>query len=327
MRTSEEAMTLDIRTLPGEAYLVGTAEDVSAAPEIFDRAARALAEHGVEPMSVKAYGPRAAMAEASRALAVPATFLESRSVGLQIWAVQGEVASAAGGRLWNGGDFRVLHVPCVRGSGGSAPRQAESMFAKAGELLAAHGFAWRHVARTWIYLARLLDWYGEFNGVRTEVYRRAGLTAFPASTGIQGRTDGEECQMDLLAVDGLPVRLIRTTPRQSEAFAYGSAFSRGAVVGRTIHVSGTASIGADGRTLHVGDPEAQFAETLDNVAALLSAEGARLKDVVSATLFCRDEGVLESCLARRLAPFPFVPVVAHVCRPDLLVEIEAVAAV
>jgi len=46
-------------------------------------------------------------------------------------------------------------------------------------------------------------------------------------------------------------------------------------------------------------------------------------------LFCKNEGVLEQyCQVTRLlqlGDFPVIPVVADVCRPELLVEIEAVA--
>lgn len=315
---------METRSLGEEIYLTGTSDDPHA---LVARAREALAEHDAEPMFVKAYGPPDVLA---KVLGFPSTILDSRFVGLQVWGVPStSVTAVESGRLWSGSDFRVLHLSSLRGDGGGACGQAKSMFAKAAERLALHGFGWNHAARTWIYLARLLEWYREFNGVRTEVYRRAGLTGFPASTGIQGHNNGEECLMDLLAVEGLTVRWIRATPRQNEAFSYGSAFSRGAVIERgkhrTIHISGTASIDAEGRTIYLGDPEAQLAETLRNIAALLALEGARLEDVVTATLFCKDAGVLERCV--RIVPFPFVPVIADVCRPDLLVEIEAIAAV
>jgi len=45
-----------------------------------------------------------------------------------------------------------------------------------------------HVARTWLYLDNLLDWYDDFNVVRTSFFRKhdvfRGLV--PASTGIGG---------------------------------------------------------------------------------------------------------------------------------------------
>ena len=72
------------------------------------------------------------------------------------------------------------------------------MFTNAGLGLKAHGLTYRNVVRTWIYVARLLEWYDDFNRVRTAHYRLAGFgveggAAFPASTGIQGHYEDEEC--------------------------------------------------------------------------------------------------------------------------------------
>jgi len=83
--------------------------------------------------------------------------------------------------------------------------------------------------------------------------------------------------------------------------------------------------------VHCGDREAQCLETLLSIAALLEERGGGLKDISSATLFCKDARVYDAFEgATRLLgvpPFPKVAVLADVCRPDLLVEIEAVALV
>lgn len=307
---------IQARRFGDEVYV--TSDDVAEAHRALD---------GARPMSVRAYG-----------MACPGlgrvTRLENPIPRLQIWGVAGDVTETDGGRLWTADRFRMLQLSSIRGEGRGETSQAAAMFARAREALGRNGFTWRHAARTWIYLARILDWYGEFNRIRREHFQAAGVgPAFPASTGIQGRSgDGEECQMDLLAVENVPVRFIHKTPRQNEPFNYGSAFSRGAVIQRnghrTVHVSGTASIDGEGRTVHADDPVAQAKETLGNVEALLGDEGGGLETVVSSTLFCRDADVLRTCLrALEPLPFPVVPVVAHVCRPDLFVELEAVAVI
>ncbi len=70
--------------------------------------------------------------------------------------------------------------------------------------------------------------------------------------------------MDLLAIDVGPraewVRALLGSARQNPPSCYGSSFSRGVALGagpRTILVSGTSSIGLDGRTRHARDPEGQ----------------------------------------------------------------------
>lgn len=165
------------------------------------------------------------------------------------------------------------------------------MFANVGDALVAHGMKYPNVVRTWIYVAHLLDWYGDMNRVRTAHYRSKGLgieggPAFPASTGIMGRSGAEECLMDVLAVENLlPGRVVATpinrSAKQHSSFNYGSSFSRAMALEiegrRTIHVSGTASINAAGQITHLGDAEHQCLETLLSIAAILAEQGGGLK--------------------------------------------------
>jgi enamine deaminase RidA (YjgF/YER057c/UK114 family) len=268
---------------------------------------------------------------------------------------QGQIS----GREWIGRDFRQLVLASIDGLAGggshgvmrpeSPPDQARRMLSRASAALSARGYSFGQVARTWIYLSRVLDWYGDFNGVRNAHFGAAGLSSkssaegssvFPASTGIQASSDTEECVMDLLAIDAgtaghLAVRPVLRSDRQGQAFSYGSAFSRAMVIDwteyKTIHISGTASIDAHGHSTHSGDAAAQFRETLINIAALLEPEGATLSSICQGTLFAKSAAVAATCrdVARELAlpALPLVEVVADVCRPELLVEIEAVAIV
>ncbi|MEK9146523.1 MAG: RidA family protein, partial [Elusimicrobiota bacterium] len=221
--------------------------------------------------------------------------------------------------------------------------QARSMFARALEAARAHGFPYRDAVRTWIYLRRILDWYGEVNQARNALYARPEFlggeaSLFPASTGIQGRAGEEECLMDALffsSAGAAAARRVQKTARQEASCAYGSAFSRGACLEldgrRLVHVSGTASIGSDGESLHRGDAAAQSRETLDAVSAVLGTEGAGLGDIAMSTLFCKDRAAYEAwrtMIASAGRPeFPMIAVLADVCRPELLVELEALAVV
>lgn len=125
----------------------------------------------------------------------------------------------------------------------------------------------------------------------------------------------------------------------NEAYDYGSAFSRGMRVdlnGLTILlVSGTASIDEQGRTVHVGDFKAQQRRTYDNISKLLASEGATWHDVVRTTCYLRDiERDYQAFNEERTAffkeqgldPLPAsTGIQAILCRPDLLIEIEAIA--
>ncbi len=125
----------------------------------------------------------------------------------------------------------------------------------------------------------------------------------------------------------------------NEAYDYGSAFSRGMRVdlGKfvVLFISGTASIDDQGRTLYVGDLRSQVRRTYDNITALLESEGATWKDIVRTTCYLRDierdyqafnEERTQFYKEQGLNPVPAsTGIQAILCRPDLLVEIEAIA--
>ncbi len=215
------------------------------------------------------------------------------------------------------------------------------MFTAARAQLRACGTDYPSVARTWIYLKRVLDWYGEFNRVRTAYYQQwlpaeaEGTRVLPASTGIQGHSGSEECLMELLAAGGpgVKVRPVLASSRQTSPLCYGVSFSRAMALevdGLTaLFVSGTASLDLRGRVLHRDLPEQQYVESMLGLASILESQGGSLEDVCSATLFCKNADVYSACLEvsrlLQLPELPVVPVLADVCRPDLLVELEAVA--
>jgi enamine deaminase RidA (YjgF/YER057c/UK114 family) len=127
----------------------------------------------------------------------------------------------------------------------------------------------------------------------------------------------------------------------NEAFHYQrpSSFSRGLRLDfgtiAVLLVSGTASVGPNGETLHVGDFRAQTRRTFVNITALLESEGATWKDVVRTTCYLRDierdyaefnEERTAFYKSQALDPLPAsTGIQAKLCRPDLLVEIESIA--
>jgi len=127
----------------------------------------------------------------------------------------------------------------------------------------------------------------------------------------------------------------------NEAYDYPrpSSFSRGFridIKGVTILlISGTASIDENGKTLHEGDFCAQTLRTYKNITALLASEGATWKDVVRTTCYLRDierdYAMFNEIRTRFFAEQGLHPVPAStgiqaiLCRPDLLVEMEAMA--
>ena len=127
----------------------------------------------------------------------------------------------------------------------------------------------------------------------------------------------------------------------NEAYDYEkpSSFSRGLRLefGNVVLllISGTASIDEEGRTVHMGDFRAQLRRTYANITGLLESEGATWKDIVRTTCYLRDidrdyeafnEERTRFFAEQGLDPLPAsTGIQAILCRPDLLVEIEAIA--
>ena len=133
-----------------------------------------------------------------------------------------------------------------------------------------------------------------------------------------------------------------TAPRAlNEAFDYPrpSSFSRGLRIDlgkvAVLLISGTASIDEHGESVHIGDFRAQMRRTFDNITALLDAEGATWKDIVRTTCYLRDierdyaafnEERTAFYQEQELDPLPAsTGIQAILCRPELLIEIEAIA--
>jgi enamine deaminase RidA (YjgF/YER057c/UK114 family) len=127
----------------------------------------------------------------------------------------------------------------------------------------------------------------------------------------------------------------------NEAYDYAkpSSFSRGMRIDigniAILLISGTASIDESGVSVHVGEFRAQMRRTYKNITALLAAEGATWHDIVRTTCYLRDidrdyadfnEERTKFFHEQGLEPLPAsTGIQAKLCRPELLVEMEAIA--
>lgn len=168
---------------------------------------------------------------------------------------------------------------------------------------------------------------GRHDAFRSAGYEGAELPAASA-VGMPGR--GLTTYYFASRTPGIQIE----NPRQVAAYCYppsygpkSPSFSRATLWGETLFVSGTASI-VGHATLHAGNVEAQLEETLRNLEAVIGAAfpGRGLESVVAARTYIRHASDY-ALIASRLAPlFPSnLYLEADICRPDLLLEIEAVA--
>jgi len=127
----------------------------------------------------------------------------------------------------------------------------------------------------------------------------------------------------------------------NEAYAYAkpSSFSRALRIElkdvAILLISGTASIDDHGVSVHVGDFRRQLQRTFQNVSGLLESVQASWHDVVRTTCYLRDIqrdydvfNEERTTFYRQLGldPLPATTdIEVALCRPDLLVEIEAIA--
>ena len=212
--------------------------------------------------------------------------------------------------------------------------QARSAFETAAAILAQNGFSFTDTVRTWIYLDHLLEWYDDFNAVRTAFFNEAGIFdhMVPASTGIgAGNPFGAAITMDVFAVQPKsPEFTVQTvaSPLQNPALDYRSSFSRAVELGSPTHrnllISGTASIAPDGKTVHRDDPEKQIRFTMDAVKAILDSRGMNWNDLVRGIAYFKDMAYLPiyKRVVFNIPRFPLAIAHADVCRHDLLFEIE-----
>ena len=222
---------------------------------------------------------------------------------------------------------------------GTPAEQTLAMLTKARDQLGQCDGTFFQVARTWMWLEDILDWYDEFNVARTGFFRELGLmiegkhTLMPASTGVGvGPAGPGVCAMDLVAVvgDAEDVEYHDVCGNQESAYDYGSAFSRAATAttpsGKTVYVSGTAAIDAAGETIYHGDIHAQTQDSIDNVRAVLNDHGCSDDDLVQAIFYCKTPEA-ETEVREMIADldWPCFTAVLPICRDCLLMEIEAMA--
>lgn len=108
-------------------------------------------------------------------------------------------------------------------------------------------------------------------------------------------------------------------------------FSQGVVDGDRIYVSGQGPIDPESGEIIEGDIQDETRQTLSNVAAVLSAGGATLDDVVKTTVFVRDmddyDAINEAYAEHFEPPYPARSAVEVADLPvEIGVEIEVTAA-
>lgn len=221
--------------------------------------------------------------------------------------------------------------------------QMSDIFQEYGQKLQQRGLSVaQDCLRTWIYVHDVDVNYGGVVKGRRDYFDKVGLTPdthFIASTGIEGRHPEplRLVTMDAVAARGLDpgqIRYLYAKSHLSPTADYGVTFERGTAVhfeDRThAYISGTASIDSKGLVLHPGDVKKQTLRMLENIEALLSEVPAGLGDIMMAVVYLRDTAdylAVKSIIDERCPLLNAEFVLAPVCRPAWLVEMECIAIV
>ena len=194
--------------------------------------------------------------------------------------------------------------------------------------------------RTWLFVQNVDVNYAGVVKARNEVFVTQNLTDkthFIASTGIAGRHANPKVfvQMDAYAVDGLQkeqIHYLYAPTHLNPTYEYGVSFERGTYVDygdrRHVFISGTASINNKGEIMYPGDVRKQTERMWENVETLLKEADCGFEHVGHLLVYLRDIAdytVVKDMFDKRFPNIPKVFLLAPVCRPGWLVEMECMA--
>ena len=194
--------------------------------------------------------------------------------------------------------------------------------------------------RTWIFVQNIDRQYEGMVRARRELFSREGLTPqthFIASTGIEGQSVHPETLVMLDAhsikeVKKEQIQYLHASSNLNPTHEYGVTFERGTNINfgdrQHIFISGTASIDNKGKIVHPLQLDKQTERTMENIIALLKEADANYTNVAHLLIYLRDMADYENVKTYFEKNYPDIPSVillAPVCRPGWLIEIECIA--
>lgn len=194
--------------------------------------------------------------------------------------------------------------------------------------------------RTWLFVRDVdVNYAGAVAG-RNELFALNGMTAdthFIASTGINGVHEDSTVSvmmdsLNCLGVKAEQIKFLKAKTHLNPTAEYGVAFERGTAVDfgdrRHVYISGTASINNRGEIVWPGDVARQAERMFENVGVLLSEADCDFSDVCHLIVYLRDiadYSAVNAMIDKQFGGIPHVIVLAPVCRPGWLIEVECMA--
>jgi enamine deaminase RidA (YjgF/YER057c/UK114 family) len=254
---------------------------------------------------------------------------------VQVEPAEGELCKVSHGayrHFWGGYAYA---------EGSTAWMQMTELFERYAEKLRQEGCSLAdNCLRTWIFVQNIDVNYAGVVKARNEVFHDHRLTPqthFIASTGICGRHADPKVNvmMDTYAVKGIrpaQVQYLYAPTHLNPTYEYGVSFERGTCVKygdrRQVFISGTASINNKGEVMYPGDIRRQTERMWENVEALLAEAECDFTHVGQIAVYLRDVGdyaVVKRMFDEKFPHTPKVILLAPVCRPGWLIEMECMA--
>ena len=194
--------------------------------------------------------------------------------------------------------------------------------------------------RTWLFVKNIDTQYDGMVQARKKLFAEAGLTPqthFIASTGIEGNSVYPEVivMLDAYAIQEIKqeqIRYLYASSNLNPTCEYGVTFERGTCIryGDRQHIllSGTASIDNRGKIVYPLQLEKQAERTMENIQALLAEAEAGWSDVTHLIIYLRDIADYENTriyFEKNYPEIPYAILLAPVCRPGWLIEVECSA--
>lgn len=271
--------------------------------------------------------------------------LDGTKINLLLWFIKGENINKY--KLENAfylettNYTHLFHSPRYTPTSNSNPEDiTQDLFEQHKTLLQKHNMSLLdNCLRTWLYVKDIDKDYSLVVKGRNRFFEKNGLTVdthFITSTGIEGSGDSPFAGMgiDLYSIKGInknQINYLKAENYLSPTYKYGVAFERGVSISypdvRVIFISGTASIDKLGNCIHTGDVIKQLQRTFINIEKLLEEAEAGLTDISQMIVYIRDVSdrfVVEKYISENFN-IPYVIVLAKVCRPEWLIEVECIA--
>ena len=198
----------------------------------------------------------------------------------------------------------------------------------------------RDCVRTWFFVRDVdLNYQGVVDA-RRENFELNGLTNkthYIASTGIEGCVSNPNVKVILnthliKGLDDGQIQFLYAKENLNPTYEYGVTFERGVFIDfgdrRKVYISGTASIDNKGLIVHPGDIEKQVYRMWENVSALLDEADCAFDDLIQIIVYLRDMAdykLVNKLFNQKFPTVPKVIVLAPICRPGWLVEMECIA--